>query len=164
MPKRVYWDTCCFLGWFQQEADKRDALRVMLDDAEAGELILITSSFTITECAGLPTVRKVDNAASRKMLAFFEQEYIVLRAVERNIAEKAHDYVREHAIKHKDAVHLATAVDAGVEVMFTYDAAKGGQAGLLTHNRAPWLGGLRIERPPNPVTGTVFDPKNLSNG
>ena len=161
MPKRVYWDTNCFLGWFQQEKEKRDALRALLDGAETGELVIVTSTLTITECAGLPTVRKVDDAASRKMLGFFEQEYIALRAVERNIAEKAHDFVRAHAIKHKDAVHLATAVIAEVEVMYTYDAAKGGQAGLLTHHRAAWLSGLRIEKPPDPVSGTVFDPKNV---
>lgn len=162
MTRRVYWDTCCFLGWFQQEPDKRDGLGVLLDEAEAGDLVIVTSSLTITECAGLPSVRKVDDASSEKMLAFFEREFIVLRSLERAVAETAHGYVRLHAIKHKDAVHLATAVHANVEVLHTYDAARGKPAGLLSHDRAAWLNGLRIERPPDPVAGTIFDPRNRS--
>lgn len=157
MPKRVYWDTNCFLGWFQQETDKREALRVLLDGAGTGELVIVTSAVTITECGGRPNVRKVDDSASQKMLAFFEQEYIALRAVDRNIAEKAHDFARKHGLRHMDAIHVATALLAGVEVMYTYDAAKGTQAGLLTHHGAAWLDGLRIEKPKDPVSGTVFD-------
>lgn len=149
MPERVYWDTNCFLGWFQQEPNKRDALRELLNQAEAGELVIVTSALTITECAGLPTVRKVDDAASRKMLAFFEQEYIALRSVERIIAEKAHDLTRKLAIKHADAIHVATASLSNVRVLHTWDE------GMLKHNGSAGIG-VPIEKPPDPSTGTIF--------
>ena len=149
MPSRVYWDTNCFLGWFQQEPNKRDALRAQLDDAESGELIIVTSALAITECAGLPSVRKVDDAASAKMLAFFENDYIALRALERSVAERAHDLVRRFAIKHKDAIHVATAMTSDVAVLHTWDE------GILQHNRAPGIG-LAIEIPPDPSKDTLF--------
>jgi predicted nucleic acid-binding protein len=149
MPRRVYWDTNCFLGWFQQETGKRDALRELLNEAEAGELVIVTSALAITECAGLPTVRRVDDDASRKMLAFFEQEYIALRAVERTIAEKAHDLTRRLAIKHADAIHVATAMTTNVEVLHTWDE------GIIKHNKSAMIG-LRIEKPPDPSAGTLY--------
>jgi predicted nucleic acid-binding protein len=150
MPDRVYWDNNCFLGWFQQELNKRDALKELLTQAEDGELVIVTSALTITECAGLPTVRMVNDAASKKMLAFFEQEYIALRSVERTIAEKAHDLVRNLAIKHKDAIHVATAVMSNVSVLHTWGD------GILKHSCSVGVG-VRIERPPDPSKGTIFD-------
>jgi len=150
MPERVYWDINCFLGWFQQEPNKRDALKELLRQAEEGDLVIVTSALTITECAGLPTVRMVDDAASKKMLAFFEQEYIALRSVERIIAEKAHDLVRNHAIKHKDAIHVATAALSNVSVLHTWDE------GILKHNGSAGIG-VRIEKPPDPSKGTIFE-------
>lgn len=149
MPERVYWDTNCFLGWFQQESNKRDALRELLNRAEEGELVIVTSALTITECAGLPTVRKVDDAASRKMLAFFEHEYIALRSVERLIAEKAHDLTRKLAIRHADAIHVATASVSNVRVLHTWDD------GMLKHNGSAGVG-VPIEKPPDPSLGTIF--------
>ncbi len=150
MHERVYWDTNCFLGWFQQEPNKRDALKELLTQAEEGELVIVTSALTITECAGLPTVRKVDNASSKKMLAFFEQEYIALRSVERIIAVRAHDLVRNFAISHKDAIHVATAAVSDVSVLHTWDE------GVLKHNGSAGVG-VRIEKPPDPSAGTIFD-------
>ncbi|MBX3386411.1 MAG: type II toxin-antitoxin system VapC family toxin [Phycisphaeraceae bacterium] len=150
MPERVYWDTNCFLGWFQQEPNKRDALRELLNRAEADEMVIVTSAITITECAGLPTVRRVDDAASKKILAFFEQEYIALRSVERQIAERAHDLTRKLAIKHADAIHVATAALSNVRVLHTWDE------GMLKHSGSAGIG-VPIERPPDPSKGTIFD-------
>ena len=150
MPDRVYWDRNCFLGWFQQEPNKRDALRPLLMQAEKGSLIIVTSALTITECAGLPTVRRVDDAASRKMLAFFEQPYIILRSLERSIAEKAHDLTRILAIKHADAIHVATAIASSVDVLHTWDE------GILKHNAVPSIP-VSIEKPKDPIAGTIFD-------
>lgn len=150
MPERVYWDTNCFLGWFQQESDKRAALGNLLDQAEAGELVIVTSMLTITECAGLPTVRRVDDATSRRMLAFFEQEYIALRSVERLIAERAHDLTRQLSIKHADAIHVATASVSSVRVLHTWDQ------GMLKHNGSAGIG-VPIERPPDPIQRMLYD-------
>ena len=149
MPERVYWDTNCFLGWFQQEPNKRDALRELLNHAEDGELVIVTSALTITECAGRPTKRLVDDAASKKMLAFFEHEYIAIRSVERTIAERAHDLTRKLNIRHADAIHVATASVSNVRVLHTWDE------GMLKHNGSAGIG-VSIEKPPDPSTGTIF--------
>lgn len=84
------------------------------------------------------------------MLAFFEQEYIALRSVERHIAERAHDLVRNFAIKHKDAIHVATAGFSNVSVLHTWDE------GVLRHNGSVGIG-VRIEMPPDPSKGTIFE-------
>ena len=56
-----------------------------------------------------------------KIRDFFENDYIVIRNVDRLIAEKAGDIVRTHPIKPPDAIHIATALSSKCECLHTYD-------------------------------------------
>lgn len=49
MPKRVYWDACCFLGLISQETGKVADCTGVWKEAEAGKTIIYTSFFTFTE-------------------------------------------------------------------------------------------------------------------
>ncbi len=44
-----YWDSDCFLGWFNEEWDKIDQCKGVLTKAQNGELIIVTSALTLTE-------------------------------------------------------------------------------------------------------------------
>jgi hypothetical protein len=52
---------------------------------------------------------------------FFRRSHIRLRNVTRVIAENAQDLVWVHGIKPKDAIHVATAIDAGAIALETFD-------------------------------------------
>ena len=54
--------------------------------------------------------------------AFFENEWIVVRDIDRTVAEQARELVWNYdALKPKDALHVATGLDAGVEQFDTFD-------------------------------------------
>jgi hypothetical protein len=56
-----------------------------------------------------------------------------------------------------DAIHAATAVIGKVDILYTYDGKKGKRGGLLPYDRKIGTPPLRIERPPSPSLGPLFD-------
>ena len=46
---RRYWDSDCFLAWLQSEEGKADACREVLEAADEGKILLITSALTLAE-------------------------------------------------------------------------------------------------------------------
>jgi PIN domain nuclease of toxin-antitoxin system len=71
-------------------------------------------------------------AVRRKVADFFKNEYILIRNVTRRVTEEERDLVWDHGIKPKDAIHVATALDARLALMNTFDEdliKKSGQLG-----------------------------------
>ncbi len=129
---RRYWDSDCFLGLLQAEADKEALCRAVLNEAERGNVIIITSALTIAEILRLRGRTPLPKAVRQKVTEFFKKEYISVRNVTRRIAEEARDLVWDHGIKPKDAIHVATALDARLPLMKTFDEdliKKSGQLG-----------------------------------
>lgn len=120
-PELIYWDSDAFLGWLQEETDKVELCKGTLGRAKAGEVIIFTSALTIAEVLwrrGGPRLPKDKAIVLRK---FFRQSYIRVRGVSRAIAESAQDVVWDHGIKPKDAIHVATALEAGILTLETFD-------------------------------------------
>lgn len=129
-----YWDTVCFLGVLKEEADKITACRAVIGEAEKGDVRIVTSALTIAEVLwpkGRPLELPQENAEIVRRM--FEHEWLVVRDIDRFVAERARTLVWEHeALRPKDALHVATALDAGVEQFDTYDGdliALSGQIG-----------------------------------
>jgi predicted nucleic acid-binding protein len=156
MPSSVYWDACVFIDLLQQTAGRYDACEDCRQRAEKGELILITSAITIAEVNKLPSLGSLPEVQSRVILEFFENSYIVLRQVDRAVAEKAHELTRTHGLMPMDAVHVATALAMQVDVFLTYDTPKGRRKGLLRHNGTIGNPPLKIEMPTLPTPGPLF--------
>ena len=157
MPSKVYWDSCCFIGLLQQEQDKVAALTDLSQKAAADDLVIVTSALAIAEVCKLPDTGLQPEDQAQKILAFFENPYIVVRSLDRMIAERANMIARQQGVKPPDAIHLATGILTGCEVFYTYDSKKGTNKGLLKHNGAAWVQPMRIEQPPDPATGTLFE-------
>lgn len=160
MPSKIYWDSCCFIGLLQDEKDKAPALADLCQKAAADELVIVTSALTIAEVCKLPGTALQPDDQAKKILEFFENPYVVVRALDRLIGERANTIARQQGIKPPDAVHLATGILAGCEVFYTYDGKKGKNPGLLKHNGAAWVQPMRIEQPADPATGTLFENKS----
>ena len=129
-----YWDTVCFLGILNEEPDKLDACQAVIGAAERGEVRIVTSALTIAEVLW-PKGRPLELPKEKAEIVrgFCEHEWIVVRDIDRFVAERARALVWEHeALRPKDALHVATALDAGVEQFDTYDGdliALSGQIG-----------------------------------
>ena len=163
MADLVYFDACLFIELLQQSIPERfNACEAIRDRASKGEIIIVTSALTITEVNKLPDSKTIPEEQSRKILDFFENEYIAIRPVDRATAEDAHGLTRTHGLTNADAIHVATAIRNKVSVFYTYDASKGRRKGLLKHNLKVGVPPLRIEKPPDPLKGTLFDTAHVS--
>jgi hypothetical protein len=94
---------------------------------------------------------------SKMILEFFQNPYIYIRSVTRQVAELAHEFTRTHGLRNADAVHVATAVIAKVDVLYTWDDPKQRRSGLIRHNMKIGNPPLRIEKPPDPDKDTLFE-------
>jgi predicted nucleic acid-binding protein len=154
----AYFDACIFIELLQQKKpDRFEACEALHDQAKNKKLIIVTSAATITEVNKLPETEALLEEQSRKILDFFEHSYIAVRSLDRQIAEYAHELTRTHGLHTLDAIHVATAVLNKVSVFYTYDASKGRRKGLLRHHLKIGNPPLRIEQPPKPCPGPLFE-------
>jgi predicted nucleic acid-binding protein len=165
MAEIVYWDACIFIELLQQaDQDRFDACEDLRRRAAHGDLQIVTSALTITEVNKLPDSGALPETQSQMILDFFENPYITIRSVDRAIAEYAHQLTRTHGLTNFDAIHLATAllIKPQISVLYTYDGCgqKPRRKSLLKHNRKLGDPPLRIEIPPDPSKGTLFEKKD----
>lgn len=118
-----YWDSNVFLGWLADEADKVALCRPVIEAAQAGQLMIVTSALTIAEVLWLKGEPKLSAANAKKVEAFFRSRWIVVRDVDRFIAEDARALVWDKNVRPKDAIHLATALrqDVAIDQFDTFD-------------------------------------------
>ena len=129
--ERRYWDSDCFLGWLQAEVDKQEACRGVLEEANAGNIIIVTSALTIAEVLAMRGRAKLAPNKRLDVEQFFKHDYIAVQNLTRRLAEAARDVVLDHGVAPKDAIHVATAVAANVDVMNTFDGDLIKKSGLI---------------------------------
>lgn len=118
---RRYWDANAFLGWLNGESDKVVQCQSVLDAAEEGRVDIVTSALTLTEVIKLKGAKPIARDKEDAIRAFFENPYIIVREVDRFVAEDARELIWAHGIEPKDAIHLATALRLKLTVMDTFD-------------------------------------------
>lgn len=90
----------------------------MIEEAEKGNVVAVTSSLTLTEVTG--GRGRPPHAATRdRIREFFESVELV--EVDRLVAERARQLIWEHRLKPIDATHLASALISDCDALFTYD-------------------------------------------
>jgi predicted nucleic acid-binding protein len=127
----IYWDSDAFLGWLQAEPGKMELCQGTLDRADRGEILIITSALTIAEVLWLRGGPRVTKDKAEILRKFFRRSYIKVRGVSRSIAEAAQDVVWDHDIRPKDAIHVATALDASIGILETFDEDLIKKSGVL---------------------------------
>lgn len=120
-PELIYWDSDAFLGWLQEEEGKVQLCEGTISRAEGGEVLIVTSALTLTEVLWRRGGPKIPEEKAEVLRRFFRRSYIRVRNVTRSVAETAQDVVWQHGVKPKDAVHVATALDARVPTLETFD-------------------------------------------
>jgi predicted nucleic acid-binding protein len=141
-----YWDSACFLAVLlgEEQATECDGV---IQAAEDRRVSIVTSTWTLTEVirlSGHDALSKDEDATIR---LFFERSYIILRPVTEDIAHSARVLVWAKGYSQKDAIHVATALDAACPVLDTFDNP------LINNGGPP---GLRITRPDLPAVQALF--------
>jgi predicted nucleic acid-binding protein len=113
------------------------ALEEVTRRAEKGDLILVTSVFTMAEVAQVD--ESADAETQEKMiLDFFENDFIYVVAFDESICKSARQIIRSTKMKGKDAVHVATALSVPhVSSMHTYDTELLRKARKLVNSKLP---------------------------
>lgn len=131
LPPRRYVDSDVFLGWLKNEPDKVEECRTVIRGAEEGLIVLVTSSLTLTEVIKLGPGREILETDQQKVVDFFKHEWIIVRLLDRRIAEYARQLIWKHGFAPKDSIHVATAVIERIPRMDTCDAELIGKSGQI---------------------------------
>jgi predicted nucleic acid-binding protein len=125
------------LGWLQDEIDKVELCREVLDECDAGRMMIVTSALTLAEVLAMRGKPRVPVTDLAKVEAFFRRSYIDVHSVTRRTAENSRALVWENKIAPKDAVHVATALQLEMEEFHTFDGPLIEQSGL--HGSPPLI-------------------------
>lgn len=129
-PARIYWDACAWIAYIQKEMPGPDSsftepryemCRSVLLSADAGTVEIVTSSYTLAEVC---KKAKGPSSPGIDLAAFFNQRYILLTNVDKQVGLKAQNLQLAGVgkLSPQDAVHLASALVANVPVFHTFDA------------------------------------------
>ena len=130
--EKIYWDSDCFLGYLQAEVGKVEKCDGVLERAERGEVLIVTSALTIAEVLWMRGAPRLTKDKASTVQKFFRKSYIRVVNVTRKISEAAQVYVWDNDIRPKDAIHVATAVAFCCDSLETFDSgliAKSGKVG-----------------------------------
>lgn len=124
---KPYLESSAFIAWIKGEIFQRDGSNCtkvvghILNQAKAGEYPVFTSTWTLAEVHKRKKEISLDEKQSRRILEYFEHDYIYLVDITRAIGEQGHMLARQYGLKPTDSVHLACAIRAGCDVLLSYD-------------------------------------------
>ena len=125
-PRLVIWGACVIIAYIEDAEGKTERLQPFIDDAEAGELLILVPETSVVEVLSLRKHWRAggDAAGLRDMyLEFLQEPFIVRVPLHADLAEQASEIATTAPTKIKgvpDAVLIALAV-ANQAVLHTYD-------------------------------------------
>jgi predicted nucleic acid-binding protein len=110
--KIYYWDSTVFIALLTGEEGRVDNVEQILEEAESGEVFIVTSSFTLVEVIKLKGKQPIKVEDQKKVTDFFEKDYFLFVDATRKITEAARNLIWANpGLFPKDAVHLASALE-----------------------------------------------------
>lgn len=125
----VYWDACAWIAYIQKEMPSASSTfneprynmcRRVLEQASTGQIEIATSAYTLSEVCKKP----IDpTSPAINLPAFFDQSYIVLVTVDKQIGLKAQSLqvAGVAGLKPQDATHVASALVWNIPTLHTFD-------------------------------------------
>lgn len=126
----VYWDASVFLSYINGEQRRLPTIDALLEESANREFTIVTSTLSVTEVAFAEmekTQRALDPQVEQAIDALFsDREVVTLVEFHELIAREARRLMRRalttgRSLKPADAIHLATAVQHGADLVHTYD-------------------------------------------
>lgn len=119
-PQFVYLDACCYIDWAEGKFSCA-AIETWLHGARKGQVQIVASTAMFAEARGNGNGQH-DAAGEQRIRDLLQEPYVTLVDVTRRIGLLARRItVDRPRIKGMDALHMATAVHAGVQVFLSRD-------------------------------------------
>ena len=116
-----YLDSSAFIAWIKNEViggvQRKPIIDHILRLAARGTFRIGTSTLTLVEVHKMRTGPVLAPHEDERILAFFEHDYFDIVRVERDIAEHANRLCGQYNILPHDAIHRASALPLGRDVL-----------------------------------------------
>ena len=123
---RIYWDTMLFAYWLEGNPDYAPRVRQIFEKMEERCDVLCTSAFSLGEILVAPLKQGTAEIA-RQIRDFFRPPHLELLPFTPETAERYAQIRATHRVSPADAIHLATAAQARVDLFLTNDRALAGR-------------------------------------
>lgn len=151
--RRLYWDTCVFVFLLskhteQDKKDKQVICKNCLQEAIDGKSEIYISTVSIVEINRTSeTTYPIPSSVKETITNLVNQPFIKIVPADIARALEAREFIWQYSwLKTIDAIHLACALRAEVDELFTYDG-NGSQKGLLDLNGLIGKPPLKISNP-----------------
>lgn len=119
-PSTVYLDSSAVISTIKGEPGHEPVARV-LELAQKGALTLVTSTILLVEARTGGRDAAVDDSDERELLSHLDHPAWILVELNRTVALRARHLCLRLGLHNYDAVHLASAIEGGAEVLMTFD-------------------------------------------
>jgi len=126
-PRRIYWDTSCFICFLNRdELDRRAICEDILQNAKNGNITLYASTFTIAEViypkrSGIPNPRRLTSQQIQLISDMFRWKWLKKIDVDQRVAFRAVELARDYNLLPSDAIQAATAIIRNVDALQRWD-------------------------------------------
>jgi predicted nucleic acid-binding protein len=93
--EKIYWDSDCFLGHLKADQEKASKSDGVIERAERGDVLIMTSALTLAEVLWLRGGPRLTSDKASLVQKFFRRSYIRVYNVTRKISESALSVARE---------------------------------------------------------------------
>ena len=118
---RRYWDATCFIALLNDEEGAEDCENILNEAKEAKTLIYVSPLVQTEVIRPRGSPKPIPVEIKTQVQAFFENDYIKWRIIDRDIANSAQNLCWDYNLHPRDALHLAAALDLQCDLLETYD-------------------------------------------
>ena len=120
-PMSRFWDASCFLTLLNGEAGADDCEYILNQARQSRTVIYVSPIVQIEVVRPKGSSSPVPMEARKQIQAFFENNFIKWRMIDRKIANDAQKLCWDYGLHPRDASHLAVAMDLQCDLLETYD-------------------------------------------
>jgi predicted nucleic acid-binding protein len=117
---RIYWDTMLFVYWLEDHPQQAPKVKRIYEKMVERRDVLCTSTFTMAELLVGPKKQRAPEVAQR-IKDFLQTPVVDLLPFTPATAEHYADIRAENHVSPADAIHLACAAEANVNLFLTND-------------------------------------------
>lgn len=117
----LYVETAPFIYYTEQRAGYVEKMRVVFTDVDRGRVHVITSVVTLAEILMKRLKENDPTLVRRYREMFYRTQHMTLVPISAGVAESAADLRARYNLRTPDALHVATALDAGCDAFLTND-------------------------------------------
>jgi predicted nucleic acid-binding protein len=118
--RRIYWDTMIHAYWFEDHKNLSDRVQQIYDTMLRRDDTLCSSIFVLSELLVGP-LKTQDAVAADLIEQYFLSDAITLLPYTQQAVRFFAQLRAQHGVKSLDALHLAIAATAGVDLFLTHD-------------------------------------------